>query len=297
MSIETRTLRYFIAAAEELNFGRAAARLGIVQPALSAQIKSLEEKLGAVLLTRTRQRVELSPVGQIFLAEARRAVAQVERAEAVVRDAAEGRIGSLQVGYVGSAPFGRRMPRIISAFRRAYPDVRITLEELSPQKQVECLDAGTIDVGFVRLPLPGSTPGLQFINRVEESVIVALRHDHPLARKDNIEPHELRDEPFIVGSAHESAGWVSMIWRICGDGGFAPNVTQTSPHLPTVIGLVSAGLGVTFVPETIDSLRFEGVVYRRLSNGKYRSEVAIMTSAQSQSAVLRTFLDVCRQVE
>src|SRR5262245_57020367 len=162
MSFDLRQLRYFITVADELHFGRAAARLHIVQPAFSMQIKALEQYLGTELLTRSRQYVALTPVGAAFLREARHVVAEAEHAEAVARMAAEGRIGPLRVGYIGSAPFSGVMSRAISGFVRDFPDVELRLVELTAPEQVQRLRDGALDVGFVRLPL-ASAAGMDVV--------------------------------------------------------------------------------------------------------------------------------------
>lgn len=293
MAIESRTLNYFVVLAEELHFGRAASRLNIVQPALSAQIKSLEENLGTLLFQRSRRHVELTAAGQSFLIEARRAVAQIDHAEEVGRQAALGHYGMLRIGFVGSAPYGQRMPTIVSRFRHAYPSVELSLEELSAADQIQRLYSQSLDIGFVRLPLPGTTRGLRVFQRIQESIMVAVPDTHPLARHDTIHPRELNNETFVAAASHESAGWAATLSQISMDGGgMPPNVIQTSPHLATVISLVNAGLGVALVPDSLHSINFNHVRYIRLSGDHYKSEVALMMREDDNLPIIRNFLNI-----
>lgn len=296
MAIESRTFRYFVVLAEELHFGRAAARLNIVQPALSAQIKALEDNLGTLLFVRTKRHVELTAAGQSFLVEARRAVAQIEHAEAVGRQAALGHSGMLRIGFVGSAPFGTRMPWIISRFRQAYPEVELSLEELSVKAQIKRLMDHSLDAGFARLPLPSHPAGLKIIQRIDESILVAVPAHHHFADKANLKPADLAGETFVTTAAHESAGWMATLGHIFTDGGgIVPNVIQTSPHLATVVSLVNTGLGISLVPNSLHNLNFEGVRYIPLSEGHYKSEVALIMREETPLPIISNFLNIVEQ--
>ena len=155
--MELRHLRYFIAVAEELHFGRAAELLGISQPPLSQQIQALEQELGARLFERTNRRVELSEAGRLFLEEARLVLAQVDKAADVARRAQLGELGEMKIGFTSSAPFSTRIPRAIHAFRQAFPAVHLNLQEMSSKKVADALVDESIEIGLMRpLPLPDS---------------------------------------------------------------------------------------------------------------------------------------------
>src|SRR5689334_5740766 len=149
--MELRHLRYFLAVAEELHFGRAATRLGIAQPPLSQQIRQLEQELGATLLNRTKRRVELTPAGRAFLEHTRQILAETERAKRVARRAGRGEIGRLAIGFVSSADLDV-LPRVLRAWRERFPDVEVELHALLTAAQVDALGRGRLDVGFIRLP-------------------------------------------------------------------------------------------------------------------------------------------------
>lgn len=175
--MELRHLRYFIAVAEELHFGRAAQALGISQPPLSQQIQTLEQELGTRLFDRTNRRVDLSESGRLFLDEARLVLAQVDKATDVARRAQLGEIGELKIGFTSSAPFTSSIPQAIFAFRQAYPDVHLTLTEITSQEVAAGLEDKTIQVGIMRpLALPDSLVVFELLN---EPLVAIMRADHP----------------------------------------------------------------------------------------------------------------------
>src|SRR5436309_10286813 len=150
--MELRHLRYFVAVAEELHFGRAAARLHIAQPPLSQQILRLEAELGVELLRRNRRSVRLTDAGRLLLEQSRPLLAQADHVEQLLRQASAGEVGRLAVGFVGSASY-EALPRILREFRDRHPQVELRLDELTTAGQVAALNAGRIDVGLVRPPV------------------------------------------------------------------------------------------------------------------------------------------------
>ena len=145
--MELRHLRYFIAVAEELHFGRAAQVLGISQPPLSQQIQALEQEVGARLFERTNRRVELSEAGRLFLEEARLVLAQVDKAADVARRAQLGELGELKIGFTSSAPFNSTIPQAIFSFRQRFPAVHLNLREMSSTQVAEAL----VDLSLIHI--------------------------------------------------------------------------------------------------------------------------------------------------
>ncbi|MDU2611008.1 MAG: LysR family transcriptional regulator, partial [Pseudomonas aeruginosa] len=177
--MELRHLRYFIAVAEELHFGRAAERLGISQPPLSQQIQALEEEIGARLFERTNRRVELTDAGRLFLDESRQVLAQVDKAVLLARRAHLGELGELKIGFTSSAPFTSTIPSSIHAFRKAYPDVHLDLQEMSSRQVLKALLEESLQVGVIRpLALPDA---VHWVELFREPLVAVLRADHPLA--------------------------------------------------------------------------------------------------------------------
>lgn len=195
--MELRHLRYFVAVAEELHFGRAAEHLGISQPPLSQQIQALEEEIGARLLERTNRRVELTEAGRLFLDECRQILAHVEKATQIARRAQQGEIGELNVGFTASAPFTSTIPRSILAFRQAHPDVHLSLREMSSRVVIEALLEETVQVGVIRpFPLPDTITAVELFR---DPLVAVLRADHPLAqgKDEGISIAALADELFV----------------------------------------------------------------------------------------------------
>jgi DNA-binding transcriptional LysR family regulator len=189
------------------------------------------------------------------------------------------------------------MSDAISVFHRAYPEVEIKLDELSGVTLIPQLEDGLVDVGFVRLPLPAPASKLTIVGRTAEHMVVACPSNHPLAAYPEIAPADLRGETFLTVAAQAHAGLPALFWRVCADGGFIPHVALTLSHIAAVISLVKAGLGVSLVPETVQSMRLEGVAYRPLLGRKYVSEVAIVVRSHDRTPVVGNFMRVALQFQ
>jgi len=239
--VELRHLRYFVAVAEELHFGRAAARLNMAQPPLSQQVLQLEAELGVQLLRRSRRHVELTDAGHTFLEDARRILADVDRAVDHARRAHLGAIGDLSVGFV-SAAANHVLPALLVAYRQAFPKVRLHLREMTHSQQEGALIAAELDVGIFRPPVGDAALTCQRL-WVEPSVVV-LPAAHPLACRHALHLGDLVDEAFVLaplrwGSA--AAGFLAA----CQAAGFNPHVVQEATELQTVLGLVASSLLAT----------------------------------------------------
>lgn len=291
MSIELRHLRYFTAVAEELNFTRAAARLHMAQPPLSQQIRQLEEELGVRLFDRTKHEVKLTDAGRVVLAEARRTLEQAERVAIAAQRVSQGVFGRLRVGFPGSFPH-TTLPAILRTFRAKFPGVELTLHERSTEEQIEALEAGAIDVGFLRLPVENAPAGLAIQPILREPLIVALPKRHALARRPKVTARALANEPFILFPRHGAPGLYDQIEAICRRAKFKPSVAQEATQIQTIISLVSAGLGVAIVPQSMQTLHREQVVYRPLAGKSVMTEMAIAYEKDNPSMALRSFLGV-----
>lgn len=293
--MELRHLRYFIAVAEELHFGRAAQMLGISQPPLSQQIQALEQQLGTRLFERTNRRVELSETGRLFLDEARQVLAQVDKAADVARRAQLGELGELKIGFTASAPFTSRIPKAIFAFRQAYPDVHLALQEMTSQEVVACLEARTIRVGIMRpLPLPDALTSVELLN---EPLVAIMRSDHPLAAdsKDGLFMAALAMEPFVFFPRGYGSGIYAQILGLAREAGFSPLITQEAGEVMTIIGLVAAGLGVTVLPASYQRMHIEGVVYRTLLDPGATSAIWLTQRKDEHSPMARAFMELVIQ--
>ena len=290
--MELRHLRYFIAVAEELHFGRAAERLCIAQPPLSQQIQQLEREIGFSLFNRTQRRVELTAAGSLFLDEARGALAGLDKAAAAGRRMARGEVGWLGIGFVGTATY-EALPVVLAAYRERYPDVELVLRELVSARQSEALRDKRIHVGLSRPAL--SDDGLISEPLIREPLLAAVPLGHALTGRSEIALAELANEPFILFPRHPKPGYADFVHRVCGTAGFSPNVVQESTEIHTAIGLVAAGLGVTLVPASVRTARREGVEFVHLGVDPPMSELCLSYRREDTTPVLQAFLAVARE--
>ena len=291
ISLELRQMRAFLAVAEELHFGRAAARLGVAQPALSQQIRRLEQALDAELFLRSTRRVQLTEAGRVLLAEARRIVADVESAEAAVRRTARGETGALTVAFAASVMF-LALPRIIRRFRAQFPGVRLELREMSTAQQLAGLHSGELDIGFVRQPSPDGALHLEVV--MHEPLLVAVARNHPLAGRARFPLRELAREDFVLFPRDVAPGLHAQVLALCRDAGFAPNVVQESRELYTTVSLVEAGVGVTIIPSSVRKMGWRGVAYKPIPTPLALTRVAIAWRTSNMRPVVQSFVDVVR---
>ncbi len=241
--MELRHLRYFIAVAEELHFGRAATRLLIVQPSLSQQIRQLEEELGFPLLRRTKRSVELTDAGKVFLAAAQGILVQVQEAKRAAQRAYRGEVGRLVVGYISSSTYDL-LPVMLRAYRERFPHVEIVLRELTTPVQIRALEEDEIQVGLLRLPISTPLVDVEVVRR--EPIVCVLPEGHPLARQERIAVSMLANEPFVLQSRQHGGGYYVQLMKLCLASGFSPNVVQEVTETHTIVGLVAAGAWYAF---------------------------------------------------
>lgn len=290
--MELRHLRYFIAVAEELHFGRAAQVLGISQPPLSQQIQALEHEVGARLFERTNRRVELSEAGRLFLQEARLVLAQVDKAADVARRAQLGELGELKIGFTSSAPFNSSIPQAIFAFRQAFPAVHLNLQEMSSTEVAESLVDESIQVGLMRpLPLPDS---LSVVELMREPLVAVLNAGHPLVEGSERGLHlaQLAQEPFVFFPRTYGSGLYAQLLNLARDAGFSPHFAQEAGEAMTIIGLVAAGLGVSVLPASYQRIRIDGVVYRTLLDPEAVTAVWLVQRKGAQTPMAKAFVEL-----
>ena len=246
--LELRHLRYFVAVAEELHFGRAAARLHLSQPPLSQQIRRLEDILGYALFSRTSRSVRLTAAGDAFLVRAQRTLRNVQRDLDETRSVGRGEVGSLNVGFVGSGML-TMLPGILRAYREAYPRVELRLHESFTARVMEGLESGTLDAGILRDSDP--LAGLQVTTIFSEPYVAVVPAHHRLARHRSISPSLLRDEPFVYPPRVAGVRAFEKPLTIFEAHGFRPQVAQEASHWLTILRLVGAGFGVTVAPACV----------------------------------------------
>jgi DNA-binding transcriptional LysR family regulator len=291
--VELRQLRYFVAVAEERHFGRAAKRLRLSQPPLSAQIKGLEEELGVKLFQRSTRQVALTDAGRTFLERAEGILEAVEEAKEAAKGADEGVRGRLEIGFISSATLGL-LPPAIRLFRERFGGVEIELRELTSGQQIDALYAGEIRVGLVRLPL--RAPGLRFEPLQEESFLVALPSGHPLEALESVPLEAMVDQPLIFFTRQLMPSLHAQIVELFQRVGAFPNVVQHAVHLQTIVGLVASDVGLAILPEPAKRLSREGVVYRSLDAPDATSWVGLARVEDDGSLLVENFVRTVREV-
>jgi DNA-binding transcriptional LysR family regulator len=260
---ETWQLRYFVAVAERLHFGRAAAALHISQPPLSRAIRALEASLGIALFARSRRRVELTPEGARLLEDARRTLAQLERTVLELRGLASGEQGRLRIGFVSLADFGV-LPGLLKAYKSAHPAVRLSLREMLSPEQSAALAAGELDFGLL---LPPAAHALEHVVVQRERFVAALPAQHRLAReRGRLAVSALAGESFVMVPREIAPGLYDIVAGLAARAGIAFNIAQEAIQMQTVVSLVSSGLGAAIVPASLANLGRRGVVYRPLAD-------------------------------
>ncbi len=290
---EIRQLRYFIAVAERLHFGRAAEALHISQPPLSRAIRALEEELGAELFVRNRRRVELTPAGTRLLEDGRRLLAQLGRTAQEVRGLAEGRSGRLRIGFVSLADFGM-LPGLLKAYKAAHPGVRLALREMLSPEQAAALLAGELDFGLLLPPVAG-VEQLEHVVVQRERFVAALPATHRLASgRGKLPVSALAGEPFVVAPRDIAPGLYDIVSALAARAGISLNVAQEAIQMQTVVSLVSSGLGAAIVPGSIANLGRRGVVYREIADRHPRLDVWLAWPRGTLAAPALEFLRMAK---
>jgi DNA-binding transcriptional LysR family regulator len=293
--MELRHLRYFIAVAEEEHITRAAERLGMQQPPLSQQIKAMERELDVQLFRRKARGVELTNAGRALLAEAKALLAHLDRGLETTRRTARGEQGRLHVGIAPSAPFHPLVPRAFRAFRKAFPLVSLTLEEGLSRDVIARFAKDQMDVAFVRWSTP-HIDALVTMPLLEEPMIAALPALHPMARSGQdtkIPLKSLASEPFILVGPSDT-GIFNDVIAACRVSGFSPRV-EFAPRITSSLGLVAAGLGIAIVPASMQNIRMDGVIYRRLKGAQPKAFLGLASRRGDPSAAVRNFLNVVKR--
>lgn len=247
-SIELRHIRYFLALAEELNFGRAAAKCHVSQPPFSVAIQQLEAYLDAELVRRSSRQVELTPAGQAFREKAVRLLAQATDAYDVAHGVAQGRQGVLRIGFHASMVF-RGLDRLTRRLAEQAPLLTVELREMSSQNQVDALIAGQIDLGFGHSALVPSQ--LSFVTLFHEPLVACLPMNHPAAEHAPLDLRRLEHEAFILFQRAGSPAYFDRIIALCVDAGFTPHVRHQVSQWLTVVSMVAKGMGVAIVPQCL----------------------------------------------
>jgi DNA-binding transcriptional LysR family regulator len=289
--MELRHIRYFIAVAREGNFTRAASRLGIGQPPLSLQIKALEKEVGAVLFRRVAHGAELTAAGQAFLKTVEGMPALTEQAIKHAQRAARGEVGALRAGYCASAAFNKVVPGTIRAFRRAYPDVELLLEESNTTRLLAGLHDGTVDIAFLR-PALADLADLQVRSLCNEQLILALPTNHAACGDRSVDLTTLANEPFLLFPRSIGPTLYDTIVAACTQAGFEPQVHQLAPQFASMVNLVAVGIGIALMPASMGQVHSAGVVFRTLKGKLPNAGLSLAHRKGDASKLVRNFMAV-----
>lgn len=273
--IELRQWRQFIALAEELHFGRAAARLHMTQPPLSLAIQGLERQLGVPLFHRTRRSVALTPAGAALLPAVRRLLAAAEALPQVAQSAAAGLAGTLRLAFVSNVAYGP-LPEWLRGFRDAHPDVALQLREATLDVQLAAFDADEIDAGFV-LHAPGAVPpGLGASTALTEPLVMALPASHAAAVRPVLRLADVAGEPLVIFPRQIAPSLYDAVLAAYRAHGATPQIGQEAIQMQTIVNLVSAGMGLAWVPESVTRLQRPGVVYRAVADAALSCQTSLV---------------------
>jgi DNA-binding transcriptional LysR family regulator len=291
-TIELRHLRYFLAVAEELHFSRAAKRLRMAQPPLSQQIRKLEQYIGHSLFTRNSRAVALTYAGEALLERARPILRRIDEDVETVRRVGRGEMGSLTVGFIGSAML-TVLPALLGSYRMRFPQVELRLREFTTSTLVDAIRQGAVDVGFLRDA--GPTDGLSVESLLRERYIVALPETHPLAKRKKIALAKLKGEPLVLFPRNLGPlAWDKTI-ALCETEGLRPKIVQEAPEWLTVLRLVSSELGFSIAPACVATIKAPGVVCRELTKCPISTDIQLAHRTDYLSPIMETFLIAARK--
>lgn len=288
--MDVRSLECFAVVADELHFRRAAARLNITQPSLSARIQALEAEVGVTLLDRNRRQVQLTDAGRTFLDHARAAVRSAKDAMARARRAAAGEIGRLRFGFTALTSYVG-MPELVQRFRSACPEIAIELVQAETARLEAGLLAEEIDIALLHPPL--SAPGLAQRDLGSDEMVLAIPASSALSHLPAVPPHRLAGQPFLIGPRHIGPHLYDQIILLCRQAGFSPAIVHEVTAMTTLIGLAAAGVGCGFVAGSLQVIQRPGVAYRPLAGVQAPSlPTALAWRDGALSAPGRRFLEL-----
>ena len=289
VSMELRHLRYFVAVAGSLHFGRAATQLRISQPSLSHQIRQLEAELQTTLFQRTKRSVHLTESGRLFLTEANETLEHADRAALIARSADVRGTEHLRVGFAYWTDL-TKIFAVVKSFDESRPMIQIDLRSMSVQLQIAALRDGFLDVGFVRAT--STEPSLDSELLVAEPFVVALPKSHRLARRKRIALSRLAEETFVMGPPNTMPDFYDLAIKLCREAGFVPRVRHEVDYPSIVLGLVGAGVGISLVPSSIRKIQSAGVVFRPLVASPPVLQTSVVWRRDNTSEAINVFLQL-----
>jgi DNA-binding transcriptional LysR family regulator len=282
-----RQIECFVAVAEELHFGRAAARLHMTQPPLSRQIRLLEHELKIELFLRTSRTVRMTPAGSVFLPEARRILALAANAASAAQRTARGDAGLINLGFTAGSSYSF-LPRLVAHTKLSLKHIDIVLHEMLTRDQIEALHGHTIDVSVLRRT-PDVT-NIKFVCVAREMMVLAVPRGHRLSRGRAPTLKELEGESFITFSPVDGPYFYELVERMLKNAGVQVNYLQRVGQIHSILSLVSTGQGIALVPESAQTLRFDHVIIRKVKMQPVFSELFLAWKTDNPNPALPHFL-------
>jgi DNA-binding transcriptional LysR family regulator len=289
--MEIRTLKSFITVATLKSFSAAARELNTVQPAISKQISDLEEELGVSLFWRNTREVIITAAGESLLREAQEILARERQAKDRARRAAHGEIGHLRIGYLASACFSF-MPTLVQRYFQRYPDVHVSLQELTVRQQIDAFSAEQLDVGFSRPMSKTERVGFSVEEIYVDTLTAVLPETHSLAHAKSLRLRELEAGPFVLFARSEAVGLFDQIISACQQEKFAPNISSQPGNMQTVLTEVAAGLGVSIVPGCVRRLYTKGCAFVPIQKQKPSIPTELHYRSAPSSPTVEAFVEL-----
>src|ERR1700691_5892214 len=285
--MELRQIRSFLSIAETLHFGRSAELIHLSQPALSLQIRALEEEVGVRLFERNRRKTTLTAAGAAFRDDAAAALSQLEQATRRAKAAANGKLGLLRIGFVSTAG-SEIVPNIVRQFRQLNPAVEFSLRNILTAEQVDMLETGSLDIGFLRVPIGGHA-ALDIVVVHREPFVLVVPSSHKLANRKRVRLREVAGQDFVMYERTYAPGFHDLMFGILRDARSAPHVSQTAAEIPFLISLVASGMGITIMPASTVKHSVASVVACEILDRIPKVEIAIAVSKRFRTAVVDNF--------
>jgi DNA-binding transcriptional LysR family regulator len=285
--MELRQIRSFLSVAETLHFGRTAELIHLSQPALSLQIRALEEEIGVRLFERNRRKTTLTAAGFAFRDDAAASLLQLEQGVRRAKLAANGKLGLLRIGFISTAG-SEIVPEIVRQFRELNPEVEFSLRNILTAEQVQMLEAGSLDIGFLRLPIGGHS-ALDVVTVHREPFVLVVPSSHKLAKRKAVRLRELAGLDFVMYERTYAPGFHDLIFGILRNARIVPNVSQTAGEIPTLISLVASRMGITILPASAVRHSGASVVGCEILDRIPMSEIGIAVSKRFRAAVVDNF--------
>ena len=294
--MELRHLRYFIAVGEEEHFGRAAERLHVVQPALTRQIQQLEEEMGCALFERLKRGVRLTEAGRSFLEEARRLLSDLERGVDRARLVAQGKVGSLRIGFADGATYSGELPSMLRDFRDRWPDVRLDLFPSSSVATGAQLREQRLDMGFV-YALPTDLPQLKAHRISAERIVLAIPQSHPLVKRKRVKLAHLKGEPFVWIPRLAAPLYYDRVLSACHAAGLTLNIVQEGNNETTMLSLVAGGIGLSFTIKSADRRKPDSVVLKEVEDLRLTVELSAIWRGDNKVPALQNLIEIVRKMK